>query len=125
MLVFYFQNWLYSVTLVALGRQKFETLGLAAGLAAGLVVAWWGIPRFEALGVVYSILTAEAVLFVVGTAAMWRHFHWRRLLPSLDQRLIVACGLAGLVFLMGGRILAALGQARHSAAGNHRRCWRS
>ena len=109
-LVFYFQNWLYSVTLVALGRQKFETLGLAAGLAAGLVVAWWGIPQFEALGVVYSILTAEAVLFVVGTAAMWRHFHWRRLLPSLIK-LIVACGLAGLVFLMGGRIWTALSQA--------------
>lgn len=109
-LIFYFQNWLYSVTLVALGRQKFETLGLAAGLAAGLVVAWWSIPRFEAMGVVYGILTAEAVLFLVGTAAMWGHFHWRRLLPSLSK-LIVACGLAGVVFLVGDRVWAALSQA--------------
>lgn len=109
-IVFYFQNWLYSVSLVALGRQKFETLGLAAGLAAGLAVAWWGIPRFEAMGVVFGILTAEAVLFAVGTAAMWRHFHWRRLLPSL-LKLIAACGLTGLVFLFGDRAWAALTEA--------------
>jgi O-antigen/teichoic acid export membrane protein len=109
-LVFYFQNWLYSVTLVALGRQKFETLGLAAGLAAGLVVAWWSIPRFQAMGVVVGILAAEAVLFAVGTAAMWQHFHWRKLLPSLIK-LIVACGLAGVVFLLGDRVWAALSQA--------------
>lgn len=106
-IIFYFQNWLYSVTLVALGRQKFETIGLAAGLAAGLLVAWWGIPRFEAMGVVYGILTAEGVLFLVGTAVMWRHFHWRRLLPSL-LKLIAACGAAGLVFLVGNRVWGAL-----------------
>lgn len=114
--VFYFQNWLYSVTLVALGRQTFETLGLAAGLAAGLVVAWWGIPRFQAMGVVYGILTAEAVLFLVGTAVMWRHFHWRRLLPSL-LKLIAACGAAGLVFLLGNRAWDALVAAGVAPAG--------
>jgi O-antigen/teichoic acid export membrane protein len=102
-IVFYYPNWLYSVTLVALGRQKIETLGLLLGLAAGLAVAWWTIPRFQAMGVVYGILTAEGVLFVVGTAAMWRHFHWRALLPSLTK-LVAACGLTGLVFLLGERL---------------------
>ncbi len=102
-IVFYYPNWLYSVTLVALGRQKIETLGLVMGLAAGLAVAWWAIPRYYAMGVVYGILTAEAVLFAVGTIAMRGHFHWRILLPSLIK-LVAACGLTGLVFLMGDRL---------------------
>ena len=59
---------------------------------------------------VFGILTAEAVLFAVGTAVMWRHFHWRRLLPSLIK-LIAACGLTGLVFLLGDRVWTALTQA--------------
>lgn len=106
-IVFYFPNWLYSVTLVALGRQKIETLGLALGLAAGLAVAWWAIPRYQAMGVVYGILAAEGVLFVVGTAAMWTHFHWRAILPSL-AKLALACGLSGLIFLVGDRVWLAL-----------------
>ena len=109
-IVFYYPNWLYSVTLVALGRQKIETLGLILGLAAGLAVAWWAIPRYYAMGVVYGILTAEGVLFAVGTIAMWKHFHWRSLLPSLSK-LVLACGLTGLVFLMGDRLWSTLTDA--------------
>lgn len=118
-IVFYYPNWLYSVTLVALGRQKIETLGLILGLAAGLAVAWWAIPRYYAMGVVYGILTAEGVLFAVGTVAMWRHFHWRTLLPSLIK-LVAACGLTGLVFLLGDRlwgVLTAAGVAPQGALG--------
>jgi O-antigen/teichoic acid export membrane protein len=109
-IVFYYPNWLYSVTLVALGRQKIETLGLILGLFAGLVVAWWAIPRYLAMGVVYGILIAEGVLFAVGTIAMWRHFHWRTLLPSLTK-LVAACGLTGLVFLMGDWLWSTLTDA--------------
>lgn len=109
-IVFYFMNWLYGVTLVALGRQKFETLGLAVGLVVGIAVAWWAIPRYQAMGVVASILAAEGVLFGVGTVVMWPHFHWRSLLPSL-ARLVVACGLTGLVFLAGARLWLTLAEA--------------
>ncbi|MCB0230464.1 MAG: hypothetical protein KDH90_15310, partial [Anaerolineae bacterium] len=45
----------------------------------------------------------EGIFFIVGTAAMWRHFHWRKLLPSL-LRILVAGFLTGLVFL-GGNLL--------------------
>lgn len=99
-IVLYFPNWLYGVTLVALGRQKLETLGLVLGTVAGLVVAYLTIPAYEAMGVVYAIFAAEGVFFVVGTAAMWRHFHWRKLLPSL-LRILLAGLLTGLVFLVG------------------------
>ena len=37
-------NWLYGVTLVALGRQKLETLGLVLGTVVGLAVAYRGDP---------------------------------------------------------------------------------
>jgi O-antigen/teichoic acid export membrane protein len=109
-IVFFYPNWLYSVTLVALGRQKIETLGLLAGLVVGLAVAWWAIPRFLAMGVVFGILAAEGVLFAVGTIAMWRHFHWGTLLPSL-AKLVVACGLTGLVFLLGDHLWSTLAGA--------------
>jgi O-antigen/teichoic acid export membrane protein len=115
-IVFYYPNWLYSVTLVALGRQKIETLGLILGLLAGMIVAWWAIPRYLAMGVVYGILVAEGVLFVVGTIAMWRHFHWRTLLPSLTK-LVAACGLTGLVFLMGDWLWGALTDAGSAPQG--------
>jgi len=109
-IVLIFPNWLYGVTLVALGRQKLETLGLALGLVIGFLVAWWGIPRYEAMGVVYGILAAEGAYFVVGTVAMRGHFHWRQLAPSLIK-VIVACALAGGVFLAGSRIWATLSAA--------------
>jgi O-antigen/teichoic acid export membrane protein len=109
-IVLNFPNWLYSVTLVALGRQKLETLGLALGLVVGFLVAWWGIPRLQAMGVVYSILAAEGVYFVVGTVAMRRHFHWRQLAPSLGK-VVLACMLAGAVFLAGGRLWTGLAEA--------------
>jgi O-antigen/teichoic acid export membrane protein len=109
-IVLIFPNWLYSVTLVALGRQKLETLGLALGLAVGFLVTWWGIPRFQSLGVVFGILAAEGAYFVVGTIAMRQHFHWRRLAPSLGK-VILACLLAGGVFLAGSRLWADLAQA--------------
>lgn len=115
-IVFYYPNWLYSVTLVALGRQKIETMGLLAGLVVGLVVAWWAIPRFLAMGVVYGILAAEGVLFAVGTIAMWRHFHWRTLLLPL-AKLVAACGATGVVFLVGDRIWTALAAAGVIPAG--------
>ncbi len=111
-----FPNWLYSVTLVALGRQKLETLGLALGLVIGFFVAWWGIPRYEALGVVFGILAAEASFFVVGTIAMRGHFHWRELAPSL-AKIILACGLAGVIFLLGSRLWAVLDSAGRVPAG--------
>jgi O-antigen/teichoic acid export membrane protein len=57
-IVIYFLNWLYGVALVALGRQRLETLGLALGLLAGLPVARWAIPRYEALGVAYARLVS-------------------------------------------------------------------
>jgi O-antigen/teichoic acid export membrane protein len=109
-IVLIFPNWLYSVTLVALGRQKLETLGLALGLAVGFLVAWWSIPRYQALGVVYGILAAEGAYFVVGTVAMRGHFHWRQLAPSLSK-VILACALAGAVFLAGSRLWTGLSEA--------------
>ena len=99
----YFPNWLYGVTLVALGRQRLETLGLALGVVAGFVVAWVAIPRLEALGVALAILAAEGVYFVVGTLAMRGHFHWRQLGPSL-LKIVAACLLAGVVFYFGARL---------------------
>ncbi|MER2598829.1 MAG: oligosaccharide flippase family protein [Caldilineales bacterium] len=93
----YFPNWLYGATLVALGKQRIETLGLALGLLMGALVAWWGIPRFGALGVVYGILAAEGSYFVVGTLAMRDHFHWRTLGLSL-LKIVLSCLLAGVVF---------------------------
>ncbi len=109
-IVLIFPNWLFSVTLVALGRQKLETLGLALGLLIGFVVAWWGIPRYQALGVVYGILAAEGAYFVVGALAMRGHFHWRQLAPSLSK-VILSCVLAGGVFLAGSQLWAALSEA--------------
>lgn len=99
-IVLYFPNWLYGVTLVALGKQKLETLGLAAGLIVGYVVARWTIPTQQALGVAYAIMAAEGTIFVIGTAVMWPHFRWRTLAPSL-LKLVLACLLAGIVFLAG------------------------
>jgi O-antigen/teichoic acid export membrane protein len=43
-IVLYFPNWLYGVTLVALGKQKLETVGLIVGVIVGYIVARWGIP---------------------------------------------------------------------------------
>ncbi|MEZ4769878.1 MAG: oligosaccharide flippase family protein [Caldilineales bacterium] len=102
-ILLYFPNWLYGVTLVALGRQKLETLGLLLGTVAGLAVAYLTIPAYEAMGVVYAIFAAEGVFFLVGTAAMWRHFHWRKLLPSL-LRIVLAGALTGVVFLLGNML---------------------
>jgi len=101
---------LYGVTLVALGRQKLETLGLLLGTIAGLAVAYVTIPAYEAMGVVYAIFAAEGIFFIVGTTAMWRHFHWRTLLPSL-LRIVLAGMLTAVLFLLGDllfqRLLAA------------------
>lgn len=107
-IVLYFPNWLYGVTLVALGRQKLETIGLILGVIGGYIVASWGIPRYQAMGVTYAILAAEAIFFVVGTAAMWKHFRWRTLAPSL-AKIVLACGLTGLIFLAGNRLWHATG----------------
>lgn len=96
----FFFNWLYGVTLVAQGRQRLETIGLALGLVLGFGVAWWGIPRYEAVGVAVAILAAEGAPFVIGTVAMWPHFHWRETWISL-VKIVVACGLSGLVFAAG------------------------
>lgn len=99
-IVLYFPNWLYGVTLVALGKQQLETLGLAIGLAVGFGVARWAIPAQGAAGVAAAILAAEGAIFVVGTAALWPHFRWRRTGPSL-AKIALACGVAGGVFVAG------------------------
>ncbi len=115
-IVLYFPNWLYGVTLVALGKQKLETLGLAVGLAVGYLVARWTIPTQEALGVAYAIMAAEGVIFLIGTAVMWRHFRWRTLGPSLFK-VVLACALAGVVFLAGNLAWSALLAAGVAPAG--------
>lgn len=102
----FFFNWLYGVTLVAQGRQRLETLGLALGLVVGFAVAWWSIPRYYAMGVTAAILAAEGVPFVIGTVAMWSHFHWRETWPSL-AKIVVSCGLSGLVFAVGSALWVA------------------
>ena len=102
-IVLYFPNWLYGVTLVALGRQKLETLGLFLGTIVGLLVAYLTIPTYEAMGVVYAIFAAEGVFFLVGTVAMRAHFHWRELLPSA-AKIVVASMVTGLVFFLGNRL---------------------
>lgn len=107
----FFFNWLYGVTLVAQGRQRLETIGLVVGLALGFVVAWWAIPRYEAVGVAVAILAAEGVPFVIGTAAMWPHFHWRKTWSSL-AKIVVSCGLSGLVFAAGNILWNAWGAGR-------------
>lgn len=99
----FFFNWLYGVTLVSQGRQRLETIGLALGLAAGFVAAWWGIPRFYAVGVAGAVLVAEGVPFVIGTVAMWRHFQWQRTWPSL-AKIVASCAVSGLVFALGNRL---------------------
>jgi O-antigen/teichoic acid export membrane protein len=110
-IVLYFPNWLYGVALVALGKQKLETLGLVIGLIVGYLVARWAIPTQQALGVAYAIMAAEGAIFVIGTAVLWRHFHWRTLGRSL-VKLVAASTLAGAVFLAGN-----LGWSRLAAAG--------
>ncbi len=102
-IVLYFPNWLYGVTLVALGRQKLETVGLILGVIGGYIVARWCIPYYQAMGVTYAILAAEAIFFIVGTAAMWKHFRWRQLAPSL-AKIVLSCGIAGLIFLIGSQL---------------------
>lgn len=99
----YFLNWLYGVTLVALGRQRLEAIGLAIGLVVGLAVAYASIRPLGALGISLSILSAEGVFFVIGTVAMWPHFHWQRLAPALSK-IFLACAASGLVFA-GGHLL--------------------
>ncbi len=96
----FFFNWLYGVTLVAQDRQRLESLGLVLGLAAGLLIASWGIPRYGALGVSVAILAAEGVPFVIGTIAMWPHFHWNRTWRSL-AKIVLSCLLSGAVFAAG------------------------
>ena len=81
-------------------RTPLETVGLALGLAAGYLVARWTIRPYGALGVSLAILAAEGVFFLIGTAAMWRHFRWRTLGPGL-LKIVVGCGLAGLAFALG------------------------
>ncbi len=102
-IVLYFPNWLYGVTLVALGRQKLETVGLILGVIGGYIMARWSIPRYQAMGVTYAILAAEGIFFIVGTIAMWKHFRWRTLGPSL-AKIVLGCALTGLIFLAGNRL---------------------
>ena len=66
-------------------------------------MARWSIPRYQAMGVTYAILVAEAIFFVVGTTAMWKHFRWRQLAPSL-AKIVLSCGIAGLIFLIGSQL---------------------
>lgn len=102
-IVLYFPNWLYGVTLVALGRQATETVGLAAGLAVGFVVARATVPGLGALGVAYGIMAAEGTFFVIASLIMWPHFQWRWLLPSL-ARVVLAGAVAGVAFMAGNRL---------------------
>lgn len=88
--VIYFPNWLYGTALVALGRQKVETLGLVLGLAGGFLVARGSVPTLQAAGVAYAILAAEAIIFLISTIALWRRFRWRHLVGSL-----LKIGMAG------------------------------
>ncbi len=104
-IVLYFPNWLYGVTLVALGRQKYETVGLILGVVGGYLVARWAIPRYQAMGVTYAILAAEGIFFIIGTAVMWKHFRWRTLAPSL-AKIVFGCMLTGLIFLAGSLVWA-------------------
>ena len=115
--VLVFPNWLYGVTLIALGRQKLEAIGLTLGLVVASIVAWWGIPRYGAMGVVFAILAAEGVYFVIGTAVMWKHFHWQRIGPSL-LKIVLSCGLAGLVFAAGNLAWSRLVTADVASAGS-------
>ena len=34
---------------------------------------------------------------------MWKHFRWRQLAPSL-AKIVLSCGIAGLIFLIGGQL---------------------
>lgn len=102
-IVLYFPNWLYGVTLVALGRQALETLGLAVGLAVGFLVVRWSLPDLGALGVALGIMAAEGAFFLIGSLAMRSHFDWVWLLPSLSK-IALATGVAGLAFWVGSRL---------------------
>jgi O-antigen/teichoic acid export membrane protein len=109
-IVLYFPNWLYGVTLVALGRQALETVGLATGLAVGFVVARATVPDLGALGVAYGIMAAEGTFFVIASFAMGPHFDWGWLGPSL-LRLGLAAAVAGVAFVAGNRLWGAAANA--------------
>jgi O-antigen/teichoic acid export membrane protein len=102
-IVLYFPNWLYGVTLVALGRQALETAGLAVGLVVGFLVVRRSLPDLEAVGVAYGIMAAEGAFFLIGNLAMRSHFDWEWLLPSL-AKIALAAGVAGLAFWAGSRL---------------------
>lgn len=102
-IVLYFPNWLYGVTLVALGRQALETAGLAVGLVVGFLVVRWSLPDLEAVGVAYGIMAAEGAFFLIGSLAMRPHFDWEWLLPSL-AKIALATGAAGLAFWASSRL---------------------
>jgi len=98
--VFTFPNLLFGAALVALGRQKLETLGLALGLAVGYGVLRVTIDAWGVLAVCWGILAAEGVFMAVGIAATRHYLRWGRLaVPFL--KIAAAAGIMAVVFQIG------------------------
>lgn len=70
--VFMFPNYLFKYVLTALGKQRYETIGLATSLAIHLGIGLWLIPRMGAAGAAWAMVAAQAVAFAIGYAYVTR-----------------------------------------------------
>ncbi|NLE76711.1 MAG: flippase [Chloroflexi bacterium] len=98
--VFTFPNLLFGTALTAVGRQTWETVGLALGLAVGYLAMRLSMPAGGALAVCWGILAAEGTFLALGLAATRRYLDWRRLAPFGGKAAVAAAAAAG-VFLLG------------------------
>ena len=88
-----FPNYLFKYVLIAIGRQRYETVSRFISVSMHLVLGWLLIPRWGALGAAAAALAAQVVLFVVGFA-----YVSLSLQPYRPYRLLLK--LAGLTLLV-------------------------
>jgi O-antigen/teichoic acid export membrane protein len=72
--VFMFPNYLFKYVLTAIGKQRLETISLAASLVMHLGIGLWLIPRQGAAGAAVAMLGAQIAAFVIGYIYVSRDF---------------------------------------------------
>jgi O-antigen/teichoic acid export membrane protein len=95
---FSFLSQFLEAALLAIGRQAIVAVGLGAGFLIGaLATLFYLAPTYQGFGLVYGILLAEGIAFVVGLAALLPEMNARALL-SAALKIALSCAAAFGVF---------------------------